>query len=379
MTPGNARSPGELTLSDLFGSSLSDIVNVAITGGADLRADAVVDFSSLGSDFANILPSISMKILIDFGLAWSTQNGFVISSPQVVFGDITLDLGSFISKFAGPILNSIKQILDPLAWLIGPSGFLNERIPLISDLAGHTITGADIVEFFDPTDAPTIKSFLVVRPGALPPGRPRAAGVERRRRQAQLRRHHARPPGRRSRATRCADCRGIRRRELGVLRLAAERRLRRRHEPRELARPERTERPRRPGLGTTPSMEGAGGAATSGLLEALDPTKTFDFPLLDNPSDLINLLFGKPVTLVQINVPTLTFNFTYMQEFPIIGPLVGTFEGGIGATINLSLGYDTQGLSRLPGVEEPGRRCSRASSSTRTTRTTRRSCCRSRR
>ena len=41
--------PGELTLSDLFGSSLGDIVNVAITGGADLRADAVVDFSSLGS------------------------------------------------------------------------------------------------------------------------------------------------------------------------------------------------------------------------------------------------------------------------------------------------------------------------------------------
>ena len=100
-------------------------------------------------------------------------------------------------------------------------------------------------------------------------------------------------------------------------------------------------------------MEGAEGAATSGLLDAIDPTKTFDFPLLDKPSDIIQLLFGKPVTLVQINVPTLTFNFTYMQDFPIIGPLVGTFEGGIGATINLSLGYDTQGLSDFLASKNP--------------------------
>ena len=106
-------------------------------------------------------------------------------------------------------------------------------------------------------------------------------------------------------------------------------------------------------LGQTPSMEGAAGQATSGLLDAIDPTKTFDFPLLDKPSDIINILFGKPVTLVQINVPTLTFNFTYMQEFPIIGPLVGTFEGGLGATINLSLGYDTQGLADFMASKNP--------------------------
>ena len=60
---------------------------------------------------------------------------------------------------------------------------------------------------------------------------------------------------------------------------------------------------------------------------------------------MINMLFGKPVTLVEITLPELTFNFSYMQDFPIIGPLVGTFEGGIGATIDLRIGYDTQGLS----------------------------------
>ena len=156
----NPASHGELTLSDLFGGDLSQIVQLSISGGADLRTDAVVDFSTLGPEFGQILPSISMRILIDFGLAWDSTHGFQISSPQVVFGDISLDLGSFISQFAGPILNSIKKVLDPLAWLVGPDGFLNMRIPLISDLAGHTITGADIVEFFDPTDAPSIQAFM---------------------------------------------------------------------------------------------------------------------------------------------------------------------------------------------------------------------------
>ena len=56
---------------------------------------------------------------------------------------------------------------------------------------------------------------------------------------------------------------------------------------------------------------------------------------------------GKPVTLVEITVPELSFSFFYRQEFPIIGPLVGTFAGGFGATLDLRLGYDTYGLQKF--------------------------------
>ena len=42
-----------------------------------------------------------------------------------------------------------------------------------------------------------------------------------------------------------------------------------------------------------------------------------------------------------------------MQEFPIIGPLVGTFEGGIGAKLDLRLGYDTQGLADFIASKNP--------------------------
>ena len=92
-------------------------------------------------------------------------------------------------------------------------------------------------------------------------------------------------------------------------------------------------------------MQGTEGSSTSAFTSGIQGDAAFDFPILTHPSDLINLLFGKPVTLVEVTLPELTFNFTYLQEFPIIGPLVGTFEGGIGAKLDLRLGYDTQGLS----------------------------------
>src|SRR2546430_1151977 len=90
----------------------------------------------------------------------STGDGFVIDAPSFALANIRLDLGSFIGTFAAPILDQIKKLLDPLAWLVGPDGFLNKRIPLLSDLAGHTITGKDLVILFDPNDGPKIIKFL---------------------------------------------------------------------------------------------------------------------------------------------------------------------------------------------------------------------------
>src|SRR5260370_6023585 len=61
--------------------------------------------------------------------------------------------------------------------------------------------------------------------------------------------------------------------------------------------------------------------------------------------NVIGLLMGKPATLAEVTFPSFGFTFFYRQEFPIIGPLVGTFAGGISAQINLRIGYDTQGLA----------------------------------
>ena len=77
-----------------------------------------------------------------------------------MIADITLDLGSFIAKFAEADPRQRRRAARPARWLIGPDGFLNKRIPLLSDLAGKTITGKDLVVLFDPDNGPKVVAFL---------------------------------------------------------------------------------------------------------------------------------------------------------------------------------------------------------------------------
>src|SRR5262249_13805233 len=151
---------GRLTFPEMRTARLSDIVKPTLSGGADLRAHARPDFSTLGPPLGNELPPLAPHIMVHFGATARPGTTHTTSPPSVALANITLDLGSFISSFAAPILGKVKQILDPLAWLIGPDGFLNKRIPLISDLAGKTITGKDLVILFDPDDGPKVVKFL---------------------------------------------------------------------------------------------------------------------------------------------------------------------------------------------------------------------------
>ncbi len=86
--PGTGKNhDGELTFSELTGSALSDVLVVSVSGGAVLRADAVVDFSTLGADLGNILPSIDdvasrrLLVLVGFGRRSSRCRRRRSSSP----------------------------------------------------------------------------------------------------------------------------------------------------------------------------------------------------------------------------------------------------------------------------------------------------------
>ena len=46
-------------------------------------------------------------------------------------------------------------------------------------------------------------------------------------------------------------------------------------------------------------------------------------------------------------MPKLNFGFDYRQFFSVIGPLGVTLAGQIGATADLSFGYDTKGLRQF--------------------------------
>src|SRR5262249_45067170 len=153
-----------LTIHHFRGAKLTDIVQPSLHGDADLAAQIRVDFSGIANqvnlpDLANILPAVQADLIAHWDLSLDLK-GPHFGDPFLAFENISLDVGSFISTFVGPILTEIHNILSPLDWLIGPSGLLNMRVPLLSDLAGKTITVVDLIPLFDPDDGPTIVKFV---------------------------------------------------------------------------------------------------------------------------------------------------------------------------------------------------------------------------
>ncbi|HSH22314.1 MAG TPA: hypothetical protein VK992_06850, partial [Candidatus Caenarcaniphilales bacterium] len=342
--PGRgAAADGLLTISEIISGSPRQIIQPQISGGAMLRVEGEVDFSTLGPDLGEVLPAIGTKILIDFPISWTPGAGLAIAAPQVVIADVTLDLGSFISKFAGPILNKVADVLGPLDWLIGPDGFLNKRIPLLSDLAGKTITGKDLVVLFDPQNGPKVVAFLDF--------------VEQLYYLAKLVRQAASEGNVKLNfgdlvlfenvAQRCATATSTActpnlsqlafvDRKLGIGLPAGIGDIRQMRNFRNVTLPTLP----------APSTQGTPGSATSSFTSGVTKPGSVEFRLL-RPETVFNLLLGKPADIVLVNLPEFGFNFFYRQVFPIIGPLVGTFAGGVGANVTLAFGYDTLGLQRF--------------------------------
>jgi Ca2+-binding RTX toxin-like protein len=78
-------------------------------------------------------------------------------------------------------------------------------------------------------------------------------------------------------------------------------------------------------------------------------------PILNNPTEVLNLLQGKDATLFTYQLPKLDFDFTYNKFFPLIGPLGINFGVDLGAEVNLSgFGFDTYGLKRFLDSDDFG-------------------------
>jgi VCBS repeat-containing protein len=81
--------------------------------------------------------------------------------------------------------------------------------------------------------------------------------------------------------------------------------------------------------------------------DILKNNPTLQIPLLTDPLATIpSLLTGKPNTnLITFKLPTLQTGFEFSQYIPILGPIGVDINGGLGAAVNLTFGYDTTGWS----------------------------------
>ncbi|UCE37655.1 MAG: DUF4347 domain-containing protein [Thermoplasmata archaeon] len=282
-------------------------------------------------------PSIEAGFYLRWGLGDGVNNSASSpfdrhpSNPWINFTNVGLNLGSFFSDFLGPIVEEIQQITEPLQPLVD---ILTSRIPVISDLAGQTITLIDIAGMFGVVDPAFIYALadLITFINSIP--------------------------------TDAGDIVIV----FGSFSLGGD----------DGDAPDLTDEGVFDEIRNTPSSQslplGAGFEELSSALSNFDfdsslgsaldgssakpATKSFassttkegggwSFPIFEDPGQIFGLLLGRPADIVVYDMPKFIFDFTYSQYFPIWDGLGAEITGSLGVIIDLSFGYDTYGLQEF--------------------------------
>jgi Ca2+-binding RTX toxin-like protein/subtilisin-like proprotein convertase family protein len=128
--------------------------------------DASVDLTAqidllLAAEITSNLPSISTELYAGWSLTIDTTNGLQTGLPEVEFRDITLDLGDFIGKTIGPVLDKVNEAVGPIKPVID---FLLTEVPgvsKLSELAGKgPVTFLDMAFRENPTAGAQTKKFV---------------------------------------------------------------------------------------------------------------------------------------------------------------------------------------------------------------------------
>lgn len=124
-------SDGRMTWTELqdLESPINEKVVGVVNAGADVNLHLTVDF---GSDR---FPSVSTNFDLDWDFVSADTSGGKATfggSPAIAFNSVTLDLGTFISNFAGPILEGIQDVTKPIQPILD---IITMDLPVISQLA----------------------------------------------------------------------------------------------------------------------------------------------------------------------------------------------------------------------------------------------------
>jgi hypothetical protein len=301
--PGNT---GKLTLAQLTapGLRMDQIIVAQLTGQADVRLHFIVDFGS--ADF----PSVSTDFVLSWGFSSANPGGpreTFGSRPTVQFNNVKLNLGSFFSRFVSPILNKIKEVIDPFKPVVD---FLTRPIPVISDLFNHATSIVDLAQRLNPhldlrflTVVEDVYQFL----DSIPSG-----------------------------GNIVIDFGDF---DLGNFDLRGSTPVSQAHPNRGMRNPGTTDdqlmRSNDSDAPRSRSFVTRMGTVPGGGLQ---------FPILQNPSSVFGLLLGQDVDLFTFDLPTLVAGFSFSQFFELLGPLGVRITGSVDVSAHLKFGYDTYGL-----------------------------------
>jgi Ca2+-binding RTX toxin-like protein len=307
-------SDNQLFLPELatIGTNYKDLLDAKLTGGADVK------FGLSASTGIKGLPAIGT----DFGLKWNFNNAIADptqpqsfgDAPQISFSNATLDLGAFISDFAGPILKDIQSVTGPLndvaRELKTPLPIINSSlIDLAQFVADSGLFGGGTV---DPGTVEFVNQILgVIDLVNKIPTSPDGLKLE-----------------------------------LGDFSLGSA-------DLRSTLASSATATPTKLVDAIAAQITAkAGGSQSASFVQTLqnpgDPKNapTFKFDILESPNKAIGLLLGQDIgSLFSFTPPQLGFTFNYSPPaIPVFGPVVIRFGGSAGARAGIQFGYDSTGF-----------------------------------
>lgn len=311
-----------------------------LTGSADisLHLKAGINAGGLVSDkFVSALPSIVADLNLSAGFTLPAVNGNAFTLSHVSMDHIGLDLGSFFSEFLSPLVQGIKQATQPLQPFID---VFTAPIPVISDLAGQPVTLLDVASLFGDVDPGMLEAVakLVTLINSIPDASKLSGGL-------------IIPFGSVTLVNGTAG-------DFNLFDTHALDSVKQRGSA-------LTGR-----FGDAVNQFNSGGGFGGALGNAFNDNGTptapdpevssfatglgnnsiadfIDFPILNDPSQIIGALFGRPFTLVTLDLPAFSFGFSYSQFFPIVGPLGASITGSLAAKFDFAFGYDSFGLQKF--------------------------------
>ena len=321
-----------LTLSEIGNSSLGDLFDISLAANANLGLSAV---TSIEGDTA--FPSIAFDLAGEFPIL-SYEDGEVTGpqKPTIAFNDVELDLGSFLTDFAKPVIGTVNEIIDPFRPIVE---FLNKDTKLLSEIG--------IDSLFDKNDDGKVNVLeLAIKIAELAGKKPNAKYIKFFDSVVEIselvENLNALAEG--------GDNIII---DLGSYELGSS------FDPSDsdadatTAETDTTESA--PSLDRQLNSSPTTGAKTTQKNITKNLTASggsFEIPLLTNPSTAIDLLLGKDVPLFTYDMPALEVGFEIEKTFPIWGPIGGLVEGNFNVAVDLAFGFDTYGFRQWQEVTD---------------------------
>jgi Ca2+-binding RTX toxin-like protein len=282
LTSGSQDVNGRVTLENI--GTVNTAPTTKLTANADLKLSLN---TGLGASQNDILPSIKT----DFNLlGWQyDKNNPATPAPSVSLDNVTLDTGSFVKSFAGGILDSVKDVLEPIQSVLDP--FVTP-LPVLDlsflDLASASLPQStkDFIKGLE-----TIAKFEIPNlSGEIPLGNFSLSGDAR---NTELKNSN-------------------------------------------------------PAAGFQAAA--VGDSELKALRDALKPLEDigFGFPLFDNVGvNTVNLLLGKPdVNLFSYQTPKFEFNANILlPKIPVFGPIYIKITPFANGSAQVKFGYDSFGLA----------------------------------